>query len=352
MANRDLSERVAQAAVQALQNQKYVGAVDVLMGVGFLQPVHFEKWRRGQVPYLESVIQCGRPKLHDALQLFRSWAQSRRLKPSESTYSMLERGGGSRPLQFSAAGNPETEREYGTQWIPPDLPEKKQRRLVEKAAAPKELVVFSILRDSKCSECQAELSKGSFLTMENEAPLCLECADLGHLEFLPRGDAALTRRSGKYSSLRAVVVQFSRTRGRYERQGLLVEPAALERAEQECLEDEELRELRRGRDAKKRKLEDAVLAGRMTEQILALYPGCPPEQAREIAMHTAARGSGRIGRTEAGCALDPEALRLAVIAAVRHRHTDYDELLMQGVERSIARERVQSRIEEVLCSWS
>jgi hypothetical protein len=224
--------------------------------------------------------------------------------------------------------------------------------VIEKAGAPKEIVVFSTLRDSKCSECQEELPKGSFLTMENGGPLCLECADLGHLEYLPRGDAALTRRSGKYSALRAVVVRFSRSRGRYERQGLLVEPAALEKAESECLADEEVRERRRERGAERRSLEDANLVERMTEQILALYPGCPAKEAAAIAAHTAARGSGRVGRTEAGRALDPDPLRLAVIAAVRHRHTGYDELLMSGVERSDARERVWPRIEAVLNEWS
>ena len=222
----------------------------------------------------------------------------------------------------------------------------------EKAAAPKELVVFSTLRDSKCSECQIDLHRGSFLTLENGAALCLDCADLGHLIFLPSGDAALTRRTGAYSALRSVVVRFSRSRGRYERQGLLVEPAALEQAEEECLADEELRARRRERDAERRELEDASLVERMTERILELYPGCPAKEARAIAEHTAVRGSGRVGRTEAGRALEDEPLRLAVIAAVRHTRTGYDELVMKGVEWLDARRLVREQIEEALEVWS
>jgi hypothetical protein len=172
------------------------------------------------------------------------------------------------------------------------------------------------------------------------------------LEYLPSGDAALTRRAGKYSALRSVVVRFSRSRGRYERQGLLVEPAALERAEEECLADEELRDRRRERDAERREVEDARLVERMTERILVLYPGCPAKEARAIAEHTAARGSGRVGRSEAGRALEDEALRLAVIASVRHRHTGYDEMLMQGVDRLDARQRVRAEIEDALEEWS
>jgi hypothetical protein len=89
----------------------------------------------------------------------------------------------------------------------------------------KELVVFDILRDSKCSECGKELGKGDFLFMEGKHPVCLSCADFDHLIYLPRGDAALTRRAKKYSALSAIVVRFSRSRGRYERQGILVEDA-------------------------------------------------------------------------------------------------------------------------------
>ena len=87
----------------------------------------------------------------------------------------------------------------------------------------KDLVVFSIVRDSQCSECGAEIAQGSFLSMEAGQPLCMPCARLDDLEYLPSGDAALTRRAAKYSERTAVVVRFSRSRGRYERQGILVE---------------------------------------------------------------------------------------------------------------------------------
>ncbi len=89
------------------------------------------------------------------------------------------------------------------------------------AAEKRDVVVFSILKPSVCSECSAELEAGNFLRLEAERPLCLKCAHLDHLVWLPAGDTALTRRSRKYSSLSAVVVRFSRSRGRYERQGVL-----------------------------------------------------------------------------------------------------------------------------------
>lgn len=218
-------------------------------------------------------------------------------------------------------------------------------------SASKELVVFSILRDSKCAECGQELWKGELLAMENGRPLSLRCADLDHLVYLPRGDAALTRRAKKYSALSAVVVRFNRSRGHYERQGILVEEAALDRAEGECLEDADKRAARRERDEVRRAEQDRDLATGMADAILELFPGCRPAEARAIAAHTARRGSGRVGRTAAGQALDQNALMSAVIAAIRHNHTPYDELLMRGRDRMDARDAVRAAIDDVLDRW-
>ena len=61
------------------------------------------------------------------------------------------------------------------------------------------LVVFSILRESKYSECNQQLSKGNFLFKEGERGLCTSCADLDELVYLPSEDAALTLRARRYS---------------------------------------------------------------------------------------------------------------------------------------------------------
>jgi hypothetical protein len=77
------------------------------------------------------------------------------------------------------------------------------------------------------------------------------------------------------------------------------------------------------------------------------------ERARSIARHASVRGSGRVGRSAAGRALDPEALELAVAAAaaVRHEDTRYDELLMAGLEREVARAQVRDDVARVLGGW-
>jgi hypothetical protein len=148
-----------------------------------------------------------------------------------------------------------------------------------------------------------------------------------------------------------VVVRFSRSRKRYERQGILVEIAAIEMAERECVEDADEREAARVRDAERRREEDGKLEFRMRERIGELFPCCPPQELVAIAGHTSKRGSGRVGRTQAGRNLEDEPLIAAVRAAVRHNHTGYDEMLSRGIDRMTAREDVADKIEEILAAW-
>ncbi|MFJ8956648.1 DUF2293 domain-containing protein [Streptomyces sp. NPDC102381] len=210
-------------------------------------------------------------------------------------------------------------------------------------------LVFQPVKRKRCGACRR--GPLGLLTLEGGQPRCLDCADLGHLVFLPRGDTALTRRAREESALSAVVVRFHRRRGRYERQGVLVEEQALARAEARCLADAEARARRRARDAARRAAQDAVFVAEFAARIRRLFPGCPEDRAAAIAAHAGARGSGRVGRSAAGRALSEGAVAAAVRAAVRHVDTPYDRLLMEGVPRREARSRVTGAVAAVLDGW-
>jgi len=214
-----------------------------------------------------------------------------------------------------------------------------------------EVVVYSVLRDCQCSQCQQELPQGSLLTIHDGQSLCLRCAGMDHLTFLLAGNTALTRRAKMRSKLWAVVVRFSRARRRYERQGLLVEEEAVALAQEECRVDENLRRSRRIQAAEHRKEEDRALAETMRSKILEMFPDCPSTDAETIARHTSARGSGRVGRSKSGRSLEEEALRLAVIAHIRHCHTRYDDLLLQGEDRTQSRRAVRDEIRKIMEQW-
>lgn len=341
-----LERRVMAAAEAVLGRQQSVTPVDVLQELGWLAPATVDRWRRGRIGHLEQVTAVDPDRLATVRDILGRWAESTGLRPTEIAY--VAGTPDRRTLRFTADGDPAVERAYRVHWTAPQLDAAARDKLVTKRGTAPDLVVVIPLSDWVCAECDGT---GGMLVMQDDHPLCLTCVDLDHLVFVPAGDAALTRRSRKASALSAIVIRFSRSRRRYERQGILVEQAALETAEVSCLGDAEARQRRRERDRERRAAQDVTLAGRMAEEIIRLFPGCPPPRAQVIAAHASVRGSGRVGRSAAGRALADEAIVKAVIASVRHEETEYDQLLMSGVARPEARQRVRADIDRVLDSW-
>lgn len=215
-----------------------------------------------------------------------------------------------------------------------------------------EITVFISSRESTCDECKETLGTSAWITLDsNKKALCLSCADLDHLVFLPSGDAALTRRAGKYSILSAVVVRWSKSRKRYERQGLLVEEQALEKAEEECLNDAEARALKRERAAEQRAVIDKQFVAGFANEIQRNYPKMPKGLEKVIANHACQKYSGRVGRTKAAKEFDDDAVFLAVNAHIRHTKTNYDELIAGGYDRKFARSMVNDEIQQILKLW-
>jgi hypothetical protein len=216
-----------------------------------------------------------------------------------------------------------------------------------------DLKVFITNQDSTCEECGEKLGHHAWITLvEGKGALCLSCADLDHLVFLPAGDAALTRRSAKYSTLWAVVLKWSRARKRYERQGILVEESALQRAEQECLDDAEVRARRNARQAERRSEMDQEYVQHFAARVREMFPHCPEGREQVIAGHACQKYSGRVGRSAGAKSLDDKFILWAVIAHIRHAETNYDEFLSRGIDRVLAREGVNDEIEKVLARWS
>jgi hypothetical protein len=215
-----------------------------------------------------------------------------------------------------------------------------------------DLKVFITNRDSTCDECGENLGRKAWITLtRNKGALCLSCADLYHLVFLSPGNATLTRRAHKHSTLSAVVLKWSQSRKRYERQGLLIEEAALEKAEKECLADEEVRVRRQKRAAEHREEVDLQYIRDFAQRVRQLFPTCPLGREVAIAEHACLKYSSRVGRTESAKSLEENAVRLAVIAHIRHAETQYDRLLADGYDRQNARGRIEDKVDEILSKW-
>ncbi len=149
----------------------------------------------------------------------------------------------------------------------------------------------------------------------------------------------------------AVVLKFSKARRRYERQGLLVEENALDKAEAECLADADARERRANRQRERYAELDRSYVEEFAKRVRELFPGCPAEREVRIAEHACRKYSGRIGRSAAAKSFDEAAVLLAVAAHIRHRETNYDELLAGEWDRGDARAQVRYHVDEILRSW-
>ncbi|HWO67583.1 MAG TPA: DUF2293 domain-containing protein [Umezawaea sp.] len=336
-----LRTRVETTAAGILAKRKFVAPLDVFTALGWLPDKQLDRWRRGQVEHLGLVLAVSPEKTREALDMLRRWAEAQGLVATEVEYpaATLDR----RPLLFGGS-----ESACRTHWMVAGLSEARRQSLVERQNKAPDLVVDVAVVEWECAECRGT---GDMMVSDPGGALCLTCADLDHLVFLGAGDATLTRRAKKASGLSAVVQRYDRSRKRFQRKGILVEEAALEAAEDSCLADEDVRLRRRERDRERRADWDVDFQAALAGEILRLFPRCPVERAEAIALHAGTRGSGRVGRSAAGRALDERKTTLAVIASLRHEDTEYDRMLMAGVERGVARERIRGDVDRLLEEW-
>jgi hypothetical protein len=96
---------------------------------------------------------------------------------------------------------------------------------------------------------------------------------------------------------------------------------------------------------------DRQYVERFAARVRELFPRCPPEREVIIAEHAYLKYSGRVGRSAAAKSLDETAVRLAVIAHIRHAETKYDWLLANGYDRYAARAEVEDTVDRVLERW-
>ena len=264
-----LQERVVVAAQRVLKQNGAVGPIDLLVCLRLIEPVHFDAWKRGNPQYkvLEDYIQCGDAKLKKIYRFFSNWAISSGFEPLLTEYHGASRGG-PRKLQLLADEDTEYETFLLTRYQRADLTDARKKQIKKKLTKAPDLVVFILTGDpATCSECDQSIEKGELMYREEDLPLCMQCADFDYLEFLPSGNATLTRRAKKFSNLSAVVVKFNRRRKRFERQGLLVDSSAIHEAESSMDADSDQRRKQRVAAEIRRVEDDKKLVQAMVDEI-------------------------------------------------------------------------------------
>jgi hypothetical protein len=158
----------------ATSARDFVSAIDILVGIGWLDAQALEHWRRGQIDCLEELVRANLQRISEAMRLFRSWATARGLFASPTAY--VGRTPRRQTLRFSRSGNPAIEASYRTHWVSPELSEKKRERLAEKASHAPELVAVQPLNADWI--CHRRGGTGDLLMMETPGPACAALASM------------------------------------------------------------------------------------------------------------------------------------------------------------------------------
>ncbi len=121
-AQQSIEKRVNESISAALKHHQYACSIAILVGLKLLTPEKIGAWKKGQVPYLEKVVNGGLGTISRAMKFFRQQAVRGGLRVSETTY--LTKGSSKRLLKFSKSGNPNIEKAYRTHFLAKTLTKK------------------------------------------------------------------------------------------------------------------------------------------------------------------------------------------------------------------------------------
>ncbi len=204
-----------------------------------------------------------------------------------------------------------------------------------------------------CNTCGDPVPKGELFVAESETKkgTCFNCSPFRGYSFLKPGDAAMTRRSKKYSDKCGVVWEYHQRNKRYQRIGQYVQLRAIALARKECDEDAHIRAEKNKKAAVVRAEQDKEYILRFAYAIRKRYPNCPPKREVAIAIHACEKHSGRVGRTAQAKEFDPKMIDLAVEAHIRHQETNYDDRFGKGQKKREIRADIKQDIDRILASW-
>ena len=121
--NGDVIGKVHNSMYQQLKQSGVATPVQVLVDVGVLSAADLERWRFGNVDYLERVCKVNLHKLSFIMKQVGAYASKNNLKPSYTYYKQWGQKGKEPTvkLRFSKTGNEGIERSYATHYIPKAL---------------------------------------------------------------------------------------------------------------------------------------------------------------------------------------------------------------------------------------
>ncbi len=116
MNNIDLEKKIKRIISDLSDEKGYICSIEVLLGLDYLSKTDYEKWRNGQVDYLERVCQTNLGKLTTINKIIRQVAAKMNLVPSLTVYNKWGKGP-KQKLRFSKSGDFNIEKAYSTHFL-------------------------------------------------------------------------------------------------------------------------------------------------------------------------------------------------------------------------------------------
>ena len=88
----DLKKKIQKCIYELIDEKNYACSADVLMKLGYLSKEDYERWRFGQVPYLERVCKINLSKLGFINQTLKETGKQCKLKESWTAYMKYGKG--------------------------------------------------------------------------------------------------------------------------------------------------------------------------------------------------------------------------------------------------------------------
>ncbi len=117
---RDILRELGRVTAALLHEKGSIAPVEVFFRLGSLTQADDERWRRGQIPVLERVIQINLTRITCIMQALRRHSLQGHLRPSLTVSTSWE----SRPrrhLRFSVSGQAQIEAAYATHYLRPPV---------------------------------------------------------------------------------------------------------------------------------------------------------------------------------------------------------------------------------------
>lgn len=108
-------KKIRNSMDKQIREKRFATIVDTFIDIGILEKLDYEKWRKGQILYLEKVCKANLNKLSEIIKEIYKYSKELDLKESFTFYKKY--GKGKVKLRFSKSGQDNIEKRYATHFI-------------------------------------------------------------------------------------------------------------------------------------------------------------------------------------------------------------------------------------------